>query len=107
MVNWSITAKNGLKAIYSYIKKDSNVYANKVIEDIITNSELLDKFPKMGRMVPEISEINVREIFVYSYRIIYEITGKDIFCFNSNTFFKEFRILIFTTQNIVLPQLLV
>lgn len=64
MVNWSITAKNDLKAIYSYINKDSNVYANKVIEDIITNSELLDNFPKMGRMVPEISEINVRE-FLY------------------------------------------
>jgi len=29
-------------------------------------------------MVPEINDPNVREIFVYSYRLIYEITPKRV-----------------------------
>lgn len=91
MVNWSVTAKNDLKAIYDYIKRDSNIYAEKVIDDILTRSESIDKFPKMGRVVPEISEINIREIFIYSYRIIYEITGKDIFVLTVIHFSRNFE----------------
>jgi toxin ParE1/3/4 len=91
MVNWSVYAKNDLKTIFNYIKKDSEVYAKKVTDDIIEKSELLNSFPDMGRIVPEISEHNVREIFVYSYRIIYEITGGDIFILTLVHFSQNFE----------------
>lgn len=29
--------------------------------------------PRLGRIVPELSDPNVRERFVYSYRVIYEL----------------------------------
>ena len=41
---------------------------------IVAATEGLNKFPKIGRIVPEIGDTNVRELFVYSYRLIYEIS---------------------------------
>ena len=74
MVNWSASAKRDLKQIHDYIAKDSKYYAKKVAQNIVAATEELVEFPKTGRIVPEIGEINVRELFVYSYRLIYEIS---------------------------------
>jgi plasmid stabilization system protein ParE len=38
---------------------------------------LLD-FPRLGRVVPEFEQENVRELIVYRYRVIYEIEGEAI-----------------------------
>ncbi|KXK32979.1 MAG: hypothetical protein UZ01_00401 [Candidatus Brocadia sinica] len=78
MVVWSIPAKQDLKEIYDYIARDSKYYAEKVSQDIVEKSELLHKFPKIGRVVPEIGEANIREVIVYSYRLIYEISSDKI-----------------------------
>ena len=40
--------------------------------------EQLDTFPKIGRIIPEINQENIREISIYSYRIIYEINDQVI-----------------------------
>ena len=32
----------------------------------------------MGRIVPEIDDPNIREIIIYSFRIVYEISGDRI-----------------------------
>ena len=32
----------------------------------------------MGRIVPELSDDSIRERFIYSYRVIYQISGEDI-----------------------------
>lgn len=34
--------------------------------------------PKLGRIVPELVDLNVRERFLYSYRLIYEFTAEAI-----------------------------
>ncbi len=78
MVIWSEPAKLSLKQIHDFIAIDSKYYASEVVDKIIEKSEKLDSFPKMGRIVPEIRNDNVREIFIYSYRIIYEVIGEDI-----------------------------
>lgn len=78
MVIWSIPAKQDLKEIYDYIARDSKYYAEKVSQGIVEKSELLHKFPKIGRVVPEIGEANIREVIVYSYRLIYEISPDKI-----------------------------
>ncbi|MEI6757861.1 MAG: type II toxin-antitoxin system RelE/ParE family toxin [Chlorobium sp.] len=33
----------------------------------------MSAFPEAGRMVPEIGEPAIRELIIYSYRLIYEI----------------------------------
>ena len=78
MVEWSIPAKEDLKQVHDYISKDSMFYARKVTEQIVDKSEALNNFPEMGRVVPEIGDANIREIFVYSYRLIYEVTSAGV-----------------------------
>lgn len=73
MVRWSKPARLDLKQIYDYIARDSKFYAKKVSLEIVAKSEELNSFPEIGRIVPEIGDPNVREIFIYSYRLIYEI----------------------------------
>ena len=78
MVKWSIPAKHDLKQIHDYIAKDSKLYAKKVTQDIVDKTVDLYDFPKMGRIVPEIGNPNIREIFIFSYRAIYEITSEGV-----------------------------
>jgi toxin ParE1/3/4 len=51
-----------------------------VVQQIVERSETLDVFPEVGRIVPEIGDSEIREVFVYSYRLVYRITsvGVDI-----------------------------
>ncbi len=78
MVKWSIPAKLDLKRIYDYIAQDSTFYARKVADEILDKSVDLLEFPEIGRKVPEVDESNIREVFVYSYRLIYELDGRNI-----------------------------
>ncbi len=41
-------------------------------------AESLADFPEMGRIVPELGDKNIRERFVYSYRLIYQIEDSQI-----------------------------
>ena len=74
MVKWSVPARNDLKQIHDYIANDSKYYAQNVIQEIVAKTETLTEFPEIGRTVPEISDQNIRELIVYSYRLIYEIS---------------------------------
>lgn len=78
MVIWSNPAKDDLKKIYDYIAGDSKYYAIKVSQEFVEKSEQLVKLPKMGRIVPEIEDPNIRELIIYSYRVIYEISPKRV-----------------------------
>ncbi|MBN1804997.1 MAG: type II toxin-antitoxin system RelE/ParE family toxin [Sedimentisphaerales bacterium] len=78
MVIWSRPAKDDLKRIFDYIASDSKYYAVKVSQEFIDKSEQLVKLPQMGRTVPEIEDSNIRELIIYSYRLIYEISSDRI-----------------------------
>ena len=78
MVKWSVPARNDLKQIHDYIAKDSKYYARKVIQEIIAKTETLTELPEIDRIVPEISDQNIRELIVYSYRLIYEMSGAGV-----------------------------
>lgn len=73
MVKWTRPARLDLKQIRDYIARDSKFYAKKVSLEIVEKSEILNSFPEVGRIVPEIGDPNIRELFIYSYRLIYEI----------------------------------
>lgn len=59
--------------VHQYIAHDSKRYAKRVIQDITDKVKTLTDLPRLGRVVPEIGEENVREIGMYSYRIMYEV----------------------------------
>ncbi len=73
MVKWTTTAKLDLKEIHDYIARDSKFYAQKVSLEIVEKSEKLNSFPEVGRIVSEIGDPNIRELIIYSYRLIYEV----------------------------------
>jgi len=78
MVIWSKPAKQDLRNIYDHIAFDSKFYAKKVVQDIIEKSEGLKDFPLIGRVVPELEDPDIRELMVYSYRLIYKISAGTI-----------------------------
>lgn len=79
MVVWTDKAKHSLKNIYYYIKEDSSFYAEEVKRKFIFESKKLSAFPYLGRVVPEIDNVNIRELFIYSYRMIYEVINNEIY----------------------------
>ncbi len=78
MVRWSPVAKADLKEVYAYISRDSRYYAKKVASEIVTRSEALETYPRMGRTVEEFNDPNLRELIIYSYRLIYRISDNNI-----------------------------
>jgi plasmid stabilization system protein ParE len=79
VIIWSIPARQDLRLIYQYIAHDSKRYATRVVQDITDKVEILLATPRLGRMVPEIGEDAVREIGMYSYRIMYELIADTIY----------------------------
>jgi toxin ParE1/3/4 len=73
MVKWTAHAKAQLRNIHDYIAQDSSLYARRVSEGLVQKTIGLDELPHKGRMVAELNEDAVRELGLYSYRIIYEI----------------------------------
>ncbi len=72
-VRWSPRAVDDLHAIAEYISLDSTFYSKSVVRTILKVTRNLSRFPFAGRMVPELSDENIREMFAYSYRIIYRV----------------------------------
>lgn len=79
VIVWSQPAREDLRLIHQYIAHDSKRYATRVIQDISDKVETLLNLPQLGRVVPEIGEENVREISMYSYRIMYELIGEHLY----------------------------
>jgi toxin ParE1/3/4 len=77
-VRWSPEATEDLEAIAEYIARDSGYYARAVVSEMLSASRNVSEFPLIGRIVPEIGDENIRERFVYSYRLIYRIEPKRI-----------------------------
>lgn len=77
-VVWSPEALEDVDSIASYIARDSRFYAASVVGTIIETSRSLEKFPLIGRVVPELNQDSIRERFVYSYRLIYRVQDNRI-----------------------------
>ncbi len=75
-VVWSSRALADVESIASYIASDSPAYAQIVVKKIVNLTRRLSRFPHLGREVPEFQDHDLRELFAYSYRIIYQV-GKD------------------------------
>jgi len=77
-VVWSPEAIEDLQSIVEYIERDSEFYARAVVIKILDVSRNIKNLPLSGRVVPEIGDNNIRELFVYSYRVIYQIQEPEI-----------------------------
>ncbi|MCC7306713.1 MAG: type II toxin-antitoxin system RelE/ParE family toxin [Acidobacteria bacterium] len=78
LIVWSPRAIDDVESIAAYIAEDSEAYAASVVRTILDKTRRLSEFARLGRVVPEFGDEAIREIFAYSYRIIYEIDGDEI-----------------------------
>jgi len=72
-LEWSEEALEDIESIATYIEKDSPVYAKSVVSKFFEKAEILKEFTELGRKVPELNDESIREIFIYSYRLIYKV----------------------------------
>ena len=78
MVKWTAHAKAQLRHIHDYIAQDSPLYARRVTEALVQKTIGLDELTRKGYKVPELNEDAVRELGLYSYRILYEIKADNL-----------------------------
>jgi plasmid stabilization system protein ParE len=77
-VIWSQEALDDIDAIADYIHRDSPHHARRIVEEFFALAASIAEQPKMGRVIPELKDKTLRERFVYSYRVLYEIRPAQI-----------------------------
>lgn len=70
---WSQASLDDIDAIAEYISRDSPYHAQRVVEALFELGDMIGEHPLSGRVVPELKNERVRERFLYSYRVLYEI----------------------------------
>ena len=59
---WTEPAIEDLRRLYSYIARDSELYASNFIQRVILSVEKLSAFPRLDRKVPEADLDAIREV---------------------------------------------
>ena len=77
-LRWTEQATNQLGTIAEYISLASPVYAEQMVERIVSRLRQAQDFPDSGRRVPEFGRSDVRELFEAPYRVVYRITSSNI-----------------------------
>ncbi len=69
-VVWTESTWQELESASEYIARDSPRYASALMDEARFASRSVRMFPERGRIVPEIGESAIREIFIKEYRLI-------------------------------------
>jgi len=72
-VFWTKESLRRLREIELYIARDNRITAEKFIDKLVELAESLIKNSERGRVVPEFSLPQIRELLYKSYRIVYLI----------------------------------
>jgi toxin ParE1/3/4 len=75
---WTKEALLRLQEIEEYISKDNPVVAIEFVEKLISVAETLIEYPGKGRIVPELSLENIRELIHKNYRIVYLVKKNSV-----------------------------
>ena len=49
------------------------------MREIVNRANLIDQTPRGGRKVPEVDDESIRELPVYSWRVIYQLRESNVF----------------------------
>jgi toxin ParE1/3/4 len=70
-LSWTKEALIRLQEIEEYISKDNPQVAVEFVDKIISIAETIPENPEKGRIVPELSIEQIRELLYKNYRIVY------------------------------------
>jgi len=74
---WTLRSREDLRDIATFIAKENPQAALKLGDLIFARVDTLEKFPELGRVVPERNQPNIREIVVKNYRLVYRLRQKE------------------------------
>jgi plasmid stabilization system protein ParE len=77
-VVWTKEALSRLAEIENFISQDSPGRAERFLQYLLDRGDSVFENPQIGRVGPEISNPNIREIIARGYRIVYRIQEKVI-----------------------------
>ena len=75
---WSPRAIERVSEVAGYIAEDNLAAAERWIDAIFERVKTLEKFPEIGRIVPEANRKEIRELLFKGYRIIYRYEEEQI-----------------------------
>jgi len=75
---WTKEALLRLQEIEEYISRDNPIGAIEFVDKLITVAETIIDNPKKGRIVPELSLENIRELLYQNYRIVYLVKKNSV-----------------------------
>lgn len=77
-VVWTEHARRMLDDAVSYIAQDSRPAAERLLIQALEAASSLEIFSERGRIVPELTQPNVRQLLVQRYRLLYEVTPAEV-----------------------------
>jgi plasmid stabilization system protein ParE len=79
-VTWTEPAWSNLEAAAEYIGEDSPRYAATFVREARDAARSLREFANRGRIVPEIGDPTIRELFVFRqrYRMLYRVLETEV-----------------------------
>lgn len=77
---WSPAARDGLHDIVVFIARNNPKRAMSFGYELISETDRLQEFPELGRIVPEYRSDDIREIVFRPYRIVYRVDHDQELC---------------------------
>lgn len=77
-VAWTAPALDDLKALRSWLGRDSQALSDSVVDKIFDAVDKVLPFPRIGRVVSEVADETVRELLFRTFRIVYKVTASGI-----------------------------
>lgn len=78
-ISWTEAAWSDLEQAAGYISQGSPAYAAALVRETLAAARTLDRFAERGRYEPEVQDVSIRELFVSSYRLIYQVRPTGIY----------------------------
>ena len=78
-VKWTESATSDLEEVAEFIARDSRFYATAVVREARKAARSLRVSAERGRIVPERNSSDIRELFLWRYRLIYKVTSRHVY----------------------------
>ena len=77
-VLWTENAIQDLLGIKAFIAQDSIDRAEEWVVELYAAGENLSRLSGRGRIVPELNQVNLRELLIENYRLVYRVKSTSV-----------------------------
>lgn len=70
----------------TYVARESHTAAERLLTEALNTAASLDRFSERGRVVPELNDPSIRELFVRRYRLLYHVEPDEVLILSSPSF---------------------